>query len=258
MRKALHTILFPFRWIWRSLFFVNAVFTFFVFFPVFYILLQNEKWFKYVFWLKKIWAHFILFPLLIFYRIERKSHLDTRRAYVFCPNHTSYLDIMLIYISIPVYFHTIGKAELQKVPLFNKFFDRMNIPVNRKSVTDSHRAFMRAGADLEKGLSITMFPEGTIHHTGPRMGRFKNGPFRLAIEKQVPIVPITFLNNWILMPDDFQRSAGRPGLARIIIHKPIETKGLTMHDLKTLQQQVYNVIDAPLKEAFPKYYKESG
>ena len=254
MITALHYFLFPFRWLWRSLFFINAVLTFFIFFPIFFILLQRESWFGYVFWLKKIWAHFILFPLLIFYRIDRVTDIDTKRAYVFCPNHTSYLDIMLIYISIPVYFHTIGKAELQKVPLFNKFFDKMNIPVNRKSVTDSHRAYLRAGADLEKGVSITLFPEGTIHHNGPRMGRLKNGPFRLAIEKQVPIVPITFLNNWILMPDDFSRSAGRPGMARIIIHEPIETKGLTIHDLPQLQKEVYEVIEDPLRESFPELY----
>ena len=79
-----------------------------------------------------------------------------------------------------------GKAELRKVPLFRKFFDRMNIPVNRKSVLDSHRAFMRAGSDIDKGISVALFPEGTIHHNGPVIGRFKNGPFRLAIEKQIP------------------------------------------------------------------------
>jgi len=150
-----------------------------------------------------------------------------------------------------------GKAELLKVPLFNRFFERMNIPVNRKSVTASHRAFLRAGADLDKGSSITLFPEGTIHHTGPRMGRFKSGPFRLAIEKQVPIVPITFLNNWILLPDDYHRSAGRPGMARVIVHEPIETKGLTLQDLQALQQRVYDVIDAPMREAFPEYYRDA-
>jgi 1-acyl-sn-glycerol-3-phosphate acyltransferase len=253
MKKAAQAILFPFRWLWRSLFFVNAVLTFFIFFPFFFVLLKNDQWFRYVFRLKKIWAHFILFPLLIFYRIEREWKPDPSRAYVFCPNHTSYLDIMLIYIGIPVYFHTIGKAELLKVPLFRRFFERMNIPVNRNSVTDAHRAFLRAASDLEKGISITLFPEGTIHHTGPWMGRFKSGPFRLAIEKQVPIVPVTFLNNWILLPDDFRRSAGQPGIARVIVHPPVETKGLTLRDLGALQQQVYEIIDAPLREAFEEH-----
>jgi len=185
-----------------------------------------------VFRLKRIWGCSILIGSGIPYTIKHEKKLDKNRAYIFCPNHFSYLDIVLIYVAIPIYFHTMGKAELKKVPLFNRFFKRMNIPVNRESVTDSHRAFMRAGSDLDKGISITLFPEGGIQSHFPQMARFKNGPFRLAIEKQVPIVPISFLDNWLLLPDDFRRSVGRPGLSRVIIHEPIETKGMTGMTLK--------------------------
>ena len=247
-------ILFPFQWIWRSLFFVNAVLTFFIFFPFFFVFLSSRKWFPLAFKLKKIWAHFILFPVLIFYSVKRKTTLDRNQSYVFCPNHTSYLDIMLIYITIPNYFHTVGKAELKKVPLFSKFFSRMNIPVNRKSLKDSHRAFLRAGDDMDKGISITMFPEGTINHSAPVMGRFKNGPFRLAIDKQVPIVPITFMNNWDLLPDDYGRRVGHPGIARVIFHEPIETKGMTEEDLETLKQKVFVAINEPLQKKYPEYF----
>ncbi len=252
--KILKFILLPLKWIWRSLFFINAVLTFFVFFPLFFIFLLKESWFPLVFRLKKIWAHFIIWPLGIFYKIERKADLDPAGVYVFCPNHTSYLDIMLIYIAFPFYFHTMGKAELLKVPLFRLFFNKMNIPVNRKSRKDSHRAFLRAASDMEKGISITLFPEGTIHHNGPIMGRFKNGPFRLAIEKQVPIVPVTFLNNWILLPDDYYRRVGRPGIAKVIIHEPIPTTGMTEADLDTLKAKVYAIVDAPLRKKYASYY----
>ena len=161
---------------------------------------------------------------------------------------------MLIYIAIPVYFHTMGKAELLKVPLFRRFFQRMNIPVNRKSNMDSHRAFKRAGNDIDKGISIALFPEGTIHHKAPLMGRFKNGPFRLAIEKQVPIVPISFLNNWLLLPDDFHNRVGHPGIAHVIIHEPIPTKGLSEGDIEKLKADVYAAINKPLQEKFPEYF----
>jgi len=240
-------ILFPLQWLWRSWFFVNAVLTFFIFLPLFTILLSSRKWFPNVFRLKKIWAHFILFPAGIFYFIRREVQLDKNKTYVFCPNHTSYLDIMLIYIAIPNYFHTIGKAELMKVPLFNRFFKRMNIPVNRKSHIDSHRAFVRAGEDIDKGISITLFPEGTIHHTYPQMGRYKNGPFKLAIEKQVPIVPVTFLNNYLLLPDDYWKHIGHPGVAGVVMHKPIETTGMAENDIDLLKQKCFDVIDKTLK-----------
>ncbi len=253
--KTLKLLLIPLQWIWRSIFFINAVLTFFVFFPFFFILLFKEDWFPLVFKVKKIWAHFILWPVGIFYKIDRKSDLQTDQAYVFCPNHTSYLDIMLIYIAFPVYFHTMGKAELLRVPLFSRFFSRMNIPVNRKSRKDSHRAYLRAAADIDKGISITLFPEGTIHHNGPVMGRFKNGPFRLAIEKQVPIVPVTFLNNWVLLPDDYYRRVGHPGVAGVKIHEPIPTLGLREEDLNELKEKVYRIINEPLQKKYPAHYE---
>lgn len=155
---------------------------------------------------------------------------------------------------MPVYFHSLGKIELRKVPLFGKFFEKMNIPVNRKSIKESHRAYLRAAMDIDKGISINLFPEGTIHHNGPCMGRFKNGPFRLAIEKQVPIVPVTFLNNWRLVPDDFYRRVGHPGIAKIVVHEPIETKGMTEKDLDTLKHRVFEIISGPLEKAYPKYF----
>ncbi len=121
---------------------------------------------------------------------------------------------------------------------------------------DSHRAFLRAASDIEKGISITLFPEGTIHHTGPRIGRFKNGPFRLAIQQQVPVVPISFLDNWRLLPDDFLKRTGHPGRAHVIIHEPISTKGMTEADMETLKSKVYEVMKAPLSKKFPEYFPE--
>ncbi len=241
-------LFFPFKWLWRFWFFTVALITFFLFFPFFTVLLSSRKWFPAVFRLKRIWGRSILFATGIFYTINKQKKLDRNRAYIFCPNHFSYLDIVLIYVAIPIYFHTMGKAELLKVPLFKRFFKRMNIPVNRKSNKDSHRAFMRAASDLDKGISITLFPEGGIQSKFPQMGRFKNGPFRLAIEKQVPIVPVSFLDNWLILPDNFKDSAGRPGLSRVIIHEPIETKGMTEDNLEELKQRVFNVIDKTLKD----------
>jgi 1-acyl-sn-glycerol-3-phosphate acyltransferase len=256
--KLLSYILYPLQFIWRTLFFLNALLTFFLFYPFFFVFLSSRKWFPRVFKLKKIWGNLMMLPLGVFYSIERKSKLDKNRAYVFCPNHTSYLDIFLIYVTIPNYFHTMGKAELKKLPLFSKFFDRMNIPVNRKSRLDSHRAFIRAGDDIEKGISVALFPEGTISRTSPVMGRFKNGPFRLAIEKQVPVVPITFVDNWVLLPDNFPKKLGRPGLSRVIFHEPIETKGMTEADIETLKEKVFEVIAAPILKKYPKQFQNTN
>jgi len=123
---------------------------------------------------------------------------------------------------------------------------------------DSHRAFLRAASDLEKGISITLFPEGTILHNGPCIGRFKNGPFRLAIQAQVPVVPITFLDNWVLLPDDFLKRTGRPGMSHVIIHEAIPTTGMTEADMETLKAKVYKVMKDPLAAKFPEYFQDQA
>jgi|SRR5688572_8599075 len=234
---------------WRLLFFLNGILTFTFFFPVFYLLLLREKWFPKVFWLKKVWAQLLINNVGIRCRIINAPTLSSDKPFIICPNHTSFLDIILTYIVFPNYFHFMGKAELKKVPFFNIFFDKMNILVDRGSIIGSHRAFVRAGKDIDKGISIAIFPEATIPACAPRLGRLKNGAFKLAIEKQIPIVPVVFLDNWRLLPDGIRKkTGGRPGITRVYIHDPIETTGMTDNDLETLKKKVHDSLNRTLKE----------
>jgi 1-acyl-sn-glycerol-3-phosphate acyltransferase len=142
-----------------------------------------------------------------------------------------------------------GKAELKHIPLFNIFFKRMNISVDRSSRVDSLKAFKRANKDLQKGIGIAIFPEATIPPCAPILGNFKSGAFRLAIQNQSPIVPITFLDNYKIFPDNpTEKLVVRPGLSRIIIHAPIETKGLTENDAGLLKKMVFDNIEKALYE----------
>ena len=81
------------------------------------------------------------------------------------------------------------------------------------------------------------------------MKHFKDGALRLAIEKQVPIVPVTFLNHWRLFgdPEDLL-SRGHPGIARAVVHPAVETRGLTDADLVVLRHRLFDLIEAPLLE----------
>lgn len=241
-------ISFILRRIWCGWFFLVGFISFLVLYPLFIIFLSKEKWFPLAFQLKKIWAHIILFFSGIFYTIKKEGIIEKGKPYVICPNHASYLDIVLANIAFPNYFHFMGKAELLRVPLFNIFFKRMNIPVNRGSIKDSHKAFERAKSDLDKNIGIAIFPEATIPACAPELGPFKNGAFRLAIEKQVPVVPITFKDNWRIFPDrQGARYLCRPGLSRIIIHSPIETKGMGNEHTSVLRQSVHDCISEQLK-----------
>lgn len=234
--------------IWRGWFFVNAFIVFLILYPAVVILISREKWYPLVFKLKRVWARLILFNAGIRYKTIKSARLEAGRPYVFCPNHTSILDIVISYVAIPHYFHFMGKAELKKVPLFRIFFRDMNIPVDRGSATASHRAFLRARSDLQKKISIGIFPEATIHACAPKIGPVKNGAFRLAIDTGVEIVPITYINCWKIIPDgELKKYGGRPGLVKIYIHEPISTLALTDADLPALKQKVMSTISSVLE-----------
>jgi 1-acyl-sn-glycerol-3-phosphate acyltransferase len=235
--------------LWKVYFLMMFVLSALLLFPLFYILLSQKKWFHIAFKLERAWA-FILCTLTgIIIQIKKESEFPPP-PYVVCPNHSSYLDIVLMYLAIPDFFAFMGKAELGKWPLVRMFFNNgMNILVDRKSSIKSHKAFVRAGEEIDNEKPIIIFPEGTIPANVPKMRPFKNGAFKLAIEKQVPIVPISFVNNYRLLKNgSFWKAPARPGISRIIVHKPIFTIGLTDDDADSIKLQTFQTIQKEVEK----------
>lgn len=214
-------------------------------YPFFFLALVTKQ-IRTAYALKKVWAFLICFFAGIIPVIKYQKKFKWPHKCVVAGNHTSYLDICL---SVFYMKHTalyMGKVELLKAPLFSIFFKRMDIPVDRKSRMGSHRAFTQAGEKIDEGYSMVIYPEGTIAETGV-LRPFKNGAFKLAIEKQVPIVPVANLNNWKLLQNGgFFKSFGRPGLAKIVVGAPISTKGMTEENLVDLRNQVHAFIQGEL------------
>ena len=236
----------PFRFLYKL--YVGLVFflSLIVLYIPFRILLFTEDRYQKAFRLKRIWSWFLSVFMLMPVRKKFKAELP-EPPYVVCSNHSSYIDTILMYRVVPKYFLFMGKYELLKWPLFNIFFKGMNIAVNRTSHVEAHKAFVKAGERIDQGASIALFPEGTISPKAPEMIRFKNGAFKLAVEKQVPIVPVTFKNNYKLLGDpEVLLSRGRPGISNAVIHPAIDTKGLTEDDLVSLRAQVFDVINSEL------------
>jgi 1-acyl-sn-glycerol-3-phosphate acyltransferase len=235
-----------FRRIWRTLFFINFCITLLLLYPLFALLLSRKEWYGHAHQLKRFWAKLITLNVGITCEVTYTTPLNPNQTYVICPNHASYLDVVITYIAIPNYFHYLAKDELAKVPLFGIFFRKMDIAFDRKSIKAAQKAFDRAAADIKAGISIAMFPEGTISGEAPQMARFKNGPFKLAIESQTPILPVTFVNNWLILPDGDTGRLGGPGKGLVIVHEPVPTTGLTHNDLEDLKKRVFEIINKPL------------
>lgn len=166
---------------------------------------------------------------------------------MFCPNHTSFLDICIM-ARTPTDFMFVGKNTMEKIPLFGYMYRKLHITVDRNSSRSKHSTFVRAKEAIDKGRSLVIFPEGgVLAERPPQMTPFKNGAFKIAIAKQIPIVPVTIPHNWIILPDD-----GRYLLTwkktKLIYHDPIETKGLTLSDLDSLKDNVYEIIDQEIRK----------
>lgn len=220
-------------------------------YPFFVLFIQRESWKKYGHFCNKIWAHVVFFLCRLPVKLEWRYKPDPNKSYVYCPNHSSYLDIPTLCYSLPGYSVFVGKASLAKVPLFGYMFRNLYIPVDRKNSKSKYNTIQMGFEMIDKGRSLSIFPEGTIPKShGPVMIPFKDGPFRIAVEKQIPIIPITIPYNWIILPDD-GKFLPRRHLMKTIIHEPLETKGLTADDIPELKAKVFAIIEAELKKHNP-------
>lgn len=100
-------------------------------------------------------------------------------------------------------------------------------------------------ASLRRGISLLVFPEGTRSPDG-KLLPFRPGPFSMAIEAQVPVVPITVHGSHRLMPKG--RNWVQPGEVTLSFHQPIVTEGLTIQDRAELMERTRSVIEKALAE----------
>ena len=236
-----------------------AVLTLVVFYPILYFFSLKPSRYPNLNRTRRICSYVGSALAGIFFNIKYEEPVDWSRTYIVCPNHTSNLDILSMSIAVKSDCSFIGKAELAGNPLFGIFLNSIDIPVNRDSKISSYRAFKKAEENLKKGITLIVFPEGKIgDEYPPILHDFKNGPFRLAIELKIPILPVTSLTTWHISWDSGFKLGSRPGICDIFVHKPIETVGMRIDDADMLKDIVYNTINTKFNEAKPAEYRQTG
>ena len=218
------------------------VLLFLLLFPFFWLFLQKESWKPQAHYLNRVWAKILFFFMGIPVKVQYEFEPDRKKAYVFCANHFSYLDIAVMGLIIRNYFAFVGKASLKNVPLFGYLFRKLHIMVDRNDPNSRAKSLGRSLKALQNGRSIMIFPEGGIKSKNiPQMHLpLKDGAFVMAIQQQVPLVPISFLNNYKIQHDDELLIHPQP--VRAIIHQPIETKGMTQADVEILKNRFLEVV----------------
>ena len=231
-----------FYFLWRVWYYILVALPILVLFPVLLILSSSDKYYKQFFWLaRNIWAPFILYGMGFFPRIKKQQKIVRDKSYMLVANHTSMTDIMLMLRTSPNPFVFVGKKELAKIPVFGFFYKRVCILVDRSNAKSRTAVYKRAQARLNNGLSICIFPEGGVPEDETiLLDTFRDGAFRLAIEYQIPLVPITFADNKKRYP--FRFFAGSPGKMRVLVHEFFTTEGLKPEDKLVLKENTYKLI----------------
>jgi 1-acyl-sn-glycerol-3-phosphate acyltransferase len=187
-----------------------------------------------------VWAWLILKISGIRVRVEGLEHANPRLTAVYCVNHQSAMDIPVLYRSLPVQFRFVAKRSLFHVPFMGWHMRRSgHIPLDRDRPQEAMRSMKKVAQEIRGGKSVLLFPEGHRSRHGQLLP-FKRGSFYLAILAGVPIVPITVNGtSYVLKPDTYHV---RSGQTEIIVHPPIATQALTLHDVDALSQKVRDAI----------------
>ena len=218
---------------------------FLILFPFFLIPIFFQRQFRLTGILNRLWARLLFIFIFIPFTVEYRRKLQTDQQYIFCPNHFSYLDIAALGLN---HCDTIfvGKNDMVNIPAFGYMYQKLHITIDRSKLKRRYSALMQATQAIDEGKSLVIFPEGgIITERDPVLSQFKDGAFRVAIEKQIPLVPVTIPYNWIILPAD-QFLLHWHGL-KVVFHEPIETTGLTMNDLEALKETVFGIINDELQ-----------
>jgi len=168
--------------------------------------------------------------------------LDAARTYIFMSNHVSNIDPPLLMPLIPRRTSIMAKKELFSYPLLGKTMRLGSlVPVDRGN-RDAGIAAVRAASEvIRSGINMTIYIEGKRSFDG-KLLPFKKGPFYLAEETGVPVVPVTIVGTHYVMPK--ARFSIKPGAVTVIFHDPIEPKDFGTREC--LMERVRQVIDSGL------------
>jgi 1-acyl-sn-glycerol-3-phosphate acyltransferase len=240
-KKLLRIFYLPYKW----LFFVPFLAVNTIFFGIIAVLVSsliNQRigsYFGGVIWSR---LNAALTPMLV--SVQGRENIKRGVSYVVISNHQSYYDIFLIYGWLGIDIKWIMKKELAGIPglgfgsrkVGHIFLDRSNSRVALETLNEAKKKLVR-------GTSVVIFPEGTRSSNG-ELGSFKKGAFRLAIDLELPILPITLSGTKDIWP------AGTldlmPGRATMKIHSPIDIRKYSEETIRELMAHAHGVIDAGL------------
>jgi 1-acyl-sn-glycerol-3-phosphate acyltransferase len=243
----------PFRWWWTALVLVPTI-------SIYTIVLGTLSLVGGLLDGSGVWAHKCaqwwgrLIVLTSGVRIDRRGELPVLgTSCVFVANHSSFYDVPIVFTGLPRQLRVMAKAALKYVPFIGWHLMRSgHVLVNRRN--PGAGIFKRMTKMAKSGASLIVFPEGSRTVDG-RVQRFKPGIFLLAIENNLPIVPVSVAGSRIVMPKG--RFMVAPATVTLTVHAPIPTTDLERKDARALADRVRLVVAAAVPGGLPDAHDRS-
>ena len=189
----------------------------------------------------RAWSWLILATTGVSVEVRGLDQLVSGKTYIFVSNHQSIYDIPVVFSSLPYQLRIIAKESLGNFPFLGWHLRRSgHLLVDRRN-PDRAGILKRWRALVGQGLSLIIFPEGTRSEDG-KVGIFKAGSFLLAIEAQLPIVPLSIDGTRYVMRKGQLTTS--PGHATLVVHAPIETAGLDVSAARELASRVRGIVSS--------------
>lgn len=192
--------------------------------------------------LGRVWLRWILFTFGVQIDAAGLENVPTHAPVILMSNHQSLVDIAAIVLTLPrtVQWRFVAKKELTRVPIFGQaLVASRHIIIDRGNREKAVASLRHAAERIRAGITVIVFPEGTRSSDG-HLRHFKSGPFHLAVEAQVPIVPITVSGSQRITPKgELRVDSGR---VKIVYGKPIATRGVGLEGRKGLARRVREAI----------------
>jgi 1-acyl-sn-glycerol-3-phosphate acyltransferase len=188
----------------------------------------------------RIWARTLLRIALSPVKLEHARRLRLHETAVYASNHLSYYDTPVLFAKLPFQFRILAKAPLWKIPFIGWYLNRSGqVPIDQSSARTGVVSLGKGVKTIKSGLPMVIFPEGGRAATG-ELQVMAAGAAWIAIKAQVPLVPLTLVGTYELLPIHVYSLRPRP--LKLIVGEPIPTTGLTTRDAEDLTAVLHKVI----------------
>ncbi len=195
-----------------------------------------------------LWARLNAYMTPIWVTVAGRENIDKKQSYVIVSNHQSQYDIFVLYGWLGIDFKWVLKQELRKIPGLGIGCEKVgHIFIDRSNHEKALASLNAAKKKIVNGTSVIFFPEGTRSRDGS-LGEFKKGAFKMALDLELPILPVTIIGTKNILPSDTTNLM--PGSARLIIHSPIPITGYTDENIEGLMDAARTTI----AEGLPRDY----